>query len=218
MNLRFSPTMLALALSLRASAGRTDKAQLGNDLVEQSSYHPGGVRRAMRSSTSIFKQGSVDAQGFYVPDVGILQGIKRRIRFGSVQMNGELKLGAYASDSADSIPRFLRDEVAPRCGTNGTCAPKMCYHSANVHNIFASAAAFNSICNGYTDVDGNTWTLEGCFPNYPGYPGVQDYVKNVYCPLAKCFVDGGSYGSCYCEACHSACQVYVDERPYSVRN
>lgn len=78
-------------------------------------------------------------------------------------------------------------------------------------------AALNDICNGIvTDANGKQWGFEGCYRDYPDYPDLQLYLKTVYCELAKCLADGGSYGPCYCQGYHSLCDVFGDVRKYHV--
>jgi len=83
-------------------------------------------------------------------------------------------------------------------------------------SLYAASVELHSICNGYIDSNGKNWTFEGCFRGYPGYPGLQEYLKNGYCQLAQCFADGGSSKTCYCQLYHEACKAYGNERPYNV--
>ena len=173
-------------------------------------------RLASSISTSFFDQGVSSGRRFYHPDVGILQGGMGRRRFGNDLMNGRGQRKA-AIDNFDSVTRFLEAEVAPYCGTNGTCLPSACDCRANGRRISDQCApVFTSLCNGYIDENGKNWTLEGCFRYYADYPNLQKYAINAYCKMSKCIADGGTYGSCYCQVYHSLCQRYGDERQYNV--
>ena len=100
---------------------------------------------------------------------------------------------------------------------NGTCYPSVCNCYANyMGDKLYCGAPLNAICNGVTDANGNKWGFEGCYRDYPDYPDLQLYLKTVYCELAKCLADGGSYGPCYCQGYHSLCDVFGDVRKYHV--
>jgi hypothetical protein len=202
MNLRFTPPVLVLALSIGASA----KANVGSTLADRSSLFQKHAtekfisrRRTKSITASIFDQQANTGRNFYDPDIGILQDKIHLRRFGS-----------------DYVPRFLQAEEAPMCGPNGTCAPNFCNAAGSRLTVETAAVELNAICNGYTDVNGKNWTFEGCIESYPGYPGALEYAKNAYCRLAQCVVDGGSHESCYCQLYHDACDQYGDERPYDV--
>ena len=103
------------------------------------------------------------------------------------------------------------------CGTNGTCAPSFCATLGSRFTYYAAAVELNAICNGYNDSNGNNWTFEGCTPDhYKGIPGLLDYARTIYCGIAQCAVEGGTYGSCYCQWYDFLCQTYGDERRYIV--
>jgi hypothetical protein len=224
MNLKFTPTVLALVFAINsAGAKRTGEELVGSDLAvvhsddsepdienEKSTAH----RRVELISTSIFEQGPADGFSFHCPDVGILQRRKSRRRSRNVLMNGRGQRSHTDSHTgADKRLRFLEVEEAPICGTNGTCLPSACECKANVAVLSDRCIpVFNSLCNGYTDVDGKNWTLEGCIN--PAYPGLQEYTKQYFCPVVKCLVEGGTYGACFCQMYHSLCLTYGDERPY----
>jgi hypothetical protein len=106
----------------------------------------------------------------------------------------------------------------PRCGTNGTCYPGFCDAYVNAMKTEDLVAPYNAICNGVTDANGTKWGFEGCFRDYPDYPDYQLYSKTLNCNLINCFVDSAkmSYGSCYCQAFQSLCEVFGDDRKYDV--
>lgn len=226
MNLRFTPSILALALSISASARSVGEANSIVKLVDHSTlFHDGNGeklrarRRVERISTSSFDPGATNGRSFYYPDVGILQGRKHRRRFGNVLMNGRVKRSyADAADSTEKAQRFLEAEVAPLCGTNGTCPPSACTCRANGGDFISDQCApvINSVCNGYTDADGKEWNIDGCIKDYQDRPGLHKYLKTEYCQLSKCFDEGGTHGSCYCQLYHYACLTVGDERPFQV--
>lgn len=105
----------------------------------------------------------------------------------------------------------------PRCGTNGTCYPSVCTCYANNMGYKSPCAVpLNAICNGVTDVNGKQWGFEGCYRDYPDYPDLQLYFKTAYCEIARCYIDGGSYASCYCQVYKNLCEVFGDVRKYHV--
>lgn len=217
MNLKFTPPLLALALSISASARIVSKANVDTVLAERSSFFQAQVaekitarRRAKQNSAAIFDQEAY-GQNFYFPDVGILQGKTRRHRIGTV-----LKNGADDIEGIGKIPRFLQAE-APLCGTNGTCPHSACVCRANRDVISDQCApVINAVCNGYADKDSKEWNIDGCINDYQDSPNLHEYLKTVFCQLSKCFDDGGTYGSCFCEFYQSACKMLGDERPYTV--
>jgi hypothetical protein len=195
---------------MSASARTVTKTNIDATLAERSFFFKELIadkfaarRRAKQQiSASIFKQETTHGRSFYNPDVGILQGRKYR--------------GVQRGIDAGNVPRILQAEEAPICGMNGTCAPSVCDAWSSRLTIYAGADSLNAICNGYTDVMGKNWTFEGCFKYYPQYPGYQEYLRNGYCRVAQCAVEGGSYESCYCHLYHDACEAYGDDRPYNV--
>ena len=107
---------------------------------------------------------------------------------------------------------MMCNEVFDNCSFPGSvCA---CY--ANQLDKVECAASINDICNSFTDANGKNWGFEGCYRDYPDYPDFQIYHKIAYCGVAKCFVDGGTYGSCYCQMFNNLCQEFGDIRKYSV--
>lgn len=107
-------------------------------------------------------------------------------------------------------------EENPRCGTNGTCSPSVCNCYANGVGKEDCAASFNDICKEVPDANGKIWKFEGCYRDYPDYPDFQLYYKAAYCGVTNCFVDGGKYGSCYCQMFNTLCELFGDVRKYSV--
>lgn len=224
MNLRYSPTLLALALAISAAgARRTGGLVVGRDLAKLHNSHQddGNEKSTDRQllagsiSTSVIERATADGRSYY-PDVGILQGGKSLRHLGDVHSGQRSTVDSIGDAYTGLQLRFLEAEMALKCGTNGTCAPNICNHFANFFNIYSSAASLNTICNGYIDTNGKNWTFGGCFPEYLEVPRLQEYMKNLGCQLAKCFDDGGAYGSCYCQAYHTACEKYGDQRLYEV--
>ena len=208
MNLRFTPPVLVLALSIGASARVVSKANVGSTFADHSTFSQKHAtekflsrRRTKSLTASIFDQQATTERNFYNPDVGILQDKTHLRRFGS-----------------DNVPRFLQSEAAPLCGTNGTCPHNACACRANGGDVISDQCApvINSLCKGYADADGKEWNIDGCIHDDVDYPGLHEYMKSAYCQLSQCFDGGGTYGSCYCQLYQSACELIGDERPYTV--
>jgi hypothetical protein len=207
MNLRFTPPVLVLALSIGASARVVSKANVGTTFADRSIFLQNhdtekflARRRANSINPTMFNQAATTGRHFYNPDVGILQDKTRLRRLVS-----------------DNVPRFLQSEAAPLCGTNGTCPHDACVCRAN-NDVMSDQCApvINSLCNGYTDADGKEWNIDRCINDYQDYPGLHEYAKTAYCLLSQCFVEGGTYGSCFCQWYQSACEMIGKERPYTV--
>lgn len=230
MNLMFTPSILALALSFSsAGARRTSGLILGRDLTKQlhssrkeiSNEKFMGRRRAEGISASAVEKGSTHRHKLYYPDVGILlPGMSRHHRIGTDIMNGRRHAAEGVDEhgvDADDVRRFLQADEATLCGTNGTCAPSFCIAMGSHLTAHAAAVEFNAICNGYSDASGRNWTFEGCIADYyKDIPGLLEYARNAYCRIAQCAVEGGTYGACYCQLYHDACEQYGDERPFDV--
>jgi hypothetical protein len=202
-------------------------AILGSDLADVHSDNIAEVgnekaKLANSISTSLFEQGVSSRRRFYHPDVGILhlQGEKSRRRFGNDIMNGRGHRKAGPTQKFDHALRFLQqaeEAPLPLCGTNGTCLPSACDCRANVDFISDHCApVINSVCDGYTDADGKEWNVDRCFMYYADYPDRHEYYKTMHCQVSKCFDEGGTYGSCYCQWYDFLCQTYGDERRYIV--
>ena len=224
MNLRFTPPVLVLALSIGASARVVSKANVGTTFADRSTFlqkHDTekfiSRRRANSITPTMFNQETTNGRHFYNPDVGILQGKTLR-RFGSTLKNEKEHQRDASEIGAEYVPRFLQVEVVPLCGTNGTCPHKACACRANGGDIISDQCApvFNSLCNGYADADGKEWNIDGCINDYQDYPGLHEYAKSASCQLSQCFDGGGTYGSCFCQWYQSACEMIGDERPYTV--
>lgn len=233
MKLRFAASVLAAALSICATGARnTDATILGGELVIHSSYNTGVAndddiksrRRAELISTIGFHQRVTSGRSIYNnPDIGILEDDEKkpRHRLGNSLLNDRVRRDSHSAvlgvPDNTTVPRLLQAEAAPICGTNGTCLPNACDCLANGDFVsYECSQIFHSLCNGYTDADGKHWTFEGCYRGHPDFPGLQEYNKNYGCPLWECIVEGGTYGSCFCQLYHSLCQTYGDERPYAV--
>lgn len=221
MNLRFTHNILVMVLpavsdtALAKSARRALQASSTRGAINRLShrYHNNvmittrNLRRAGRITTSIFEQGvSSTHNNFNYPDVDILQqGKVQRQQYGVRTMMS-------AGDK-----RYLQAEDPPLCGTNGTCAPSMCNAIGSRLTAYTAAIEFDAICTGYMDKNGKNWTFEGCVNEYyKDIPGHLEYVKGMYCRIAKCSIEGGTYGACYCQLYHDACLINGDERPFNV--
>lgn len=124
--------------------------------------------------------------------------------------------GKRTCKTAGQPIRYEYRQENPICGFNGTCSPSVCNCFANGINVFDCAVPYDDICNGVADANGTNWGFEGCFRDYPGYPDYQIYERTANCALAKCIVDGGTYGSCYCQMYHTMCEQFGNKRQYNV--
>ena len=112
--------------------------------------------------------------------------------------------------------RVKYNQEHPKCGTNSTCYPLFCDSYVNATGMVDSADVVNNICNGLTDTNGKKWGIEGCIRDVPDYPDYQLYYTTMYCDNAKCYVDGGTEGSCGCHTFHTLCEMFGDTRKYTV--
>ena len=145
------------------------------------------------------------------PDVGILLHGGRLHRF---------QTGAHWDNNSRHILQRSNTNSAEAyalCGS--TCKPSACNC---VYNFWSSVeectSEIDTICNGVTDADGTEWSIQGCIPDYPQYPGYQEYFMNLFCPFSNCVVDGGTLGSCRCQMFKTNCEKFGDEHLYMVRH
>jgi len=108
--------------------------------------------------------------------------------------------------------RHLQEIATPTdldtCPKPDTCEPSLCACVSAGGKAYDCAAELNAVCQGVVDSSGKTWGIEGCV-NYP------DYYNNLYCPYAKCLVDGGTKGTCGCEFYQNSCETYRDDPEYA---
>ena len=109
--------------------------------------------------------------------------------------------------------RFLQekeeegDEEAT-CLKPDTCEPSLCNCTTAGGKAYECAAELDAVCNNVTAADGTLFTISGCVNDVP-------YYYNLYCPYAKCIVDGGTKEECGCEFYKKSCEIY-DTRRYKV--
>ncbi len=56
------------------------------------------------------------------------------------------------------------------------------------------ATEVGAVCNGVTDADGTKWNIQGCIIEYLYCDSL-----DVYCSVAKCRLNGGSFASCWAQ-------------------
>ncbi len=143
-------------------------------------------------------------------DVGILAGEDGYLQRGTMPLFGRRHPGVkVASSSFSIIPRFLQVDEQPKCAYPETCEPNLCACTAKGGYAYDCAAELSAVCNKVYDADGTVWTLDGCTGNVK-------YYANTYCPFAKCIVDGGSYGECFCQFYQIVCDLYGGRQKYEV--
>ena len=218
MNRKFTPTALALALSTSAivvdsniisTAGdanfSTDRQKvdgIATDVINQYQYRRKATEEEQQLSPgNTLDDGTISTDGSNTDaievDVGIL--------FRRHHVSG--------GGSSSTIPRFLQEaaaeEEAPTCAYPETCEPNLCACSAKGGYAYDCAAELHAVCKKVYDADGTIWTLDGCV-------GDVSYYAKVYCPFAKCIVEGGSYATCSCQMYQTVCDLYGDLDKYKV--
>jgi hypothetical protein len=133
-------------------------------------------------------------------DVGVL-GIKKKNRR---RGNGRL----FGGNNNRNLQEIATPTELESCPKPDTCEPSLCACVSAGGKAYDCAAELNAVCQGVVDASGKTWGIEGCV-NYP------DYYNNLYCPYAKCLIDGGTKGSCGCEFYQNYCETYRDDPEYA---
>lgn len=234
-------TLATLALRISASAARTSNKKRTHVIAEMAADRPihgrevvdAKTRRLAKSVLFPLDKGErrrvpSGSSGSKIrdfnPDVGILHGGKwRRLNpsnnitmsnfFGAVH-----DVGGRARRTLQTTTTTNTDDYVI-CGP--MCKPSLCecFYSgdfAQEQPDTKCIAELDAVCEGIPDADGKEWTIQGCIPDYPLYPKYQDYIVTVYCPMAKCMVDGGTTGSCACQGYKTNCEKFGNERMYTV--
>ena len=219
MNLRFTPSALALALTLSAtSVALTNvdaNAAGGGALADRYSDGAGEKKKddARRRAERMFPllDASNDAAAgvggaffagpggkFDAADAGIL-GLRRLHR------NRPL-FGGAVGRRRRSLQEDEDEEAT--CIKPDTCEPSLCNCTAAGGMAYDCAAELDALCNNVTAANGTLFTIKGCVND-------ASYYYNLYCPFAKCVVDGGTKEECDCEFYKNSCEIY-DIRRYKV--
>ena len=138
-------------------------------------------------------------------DVGVLSGIiinKKNHR--RPKKNGRF----FGGNNNRNLQEIATPTELDTCPKPDTCEPSLCACVSAGGKAYDCAAELNAVCQGVVDSSGKTWGIEGCV-NYP------DYYNNLYCPYAKCLVDGGTKGTCGCEFYQNSCETYRDDPEYA---
>ena len=235
MILMFNPSIFALVLSTvnaasarrRSGGGEGDKVVAADDSFYGRENEAFEKTTAQRRAEKIFPLNNnankdsrpIIGSGGVNPDVGILlQGERlRRLQSGAHSCDINHRRILQSTNNTTTTDTIADDVDYAVCGT--MCKPAVC---DCIYNIWCDcgvecASEIDAVCNGVTDANGTEWTIQGCITDYPQYPGYQEYFINVFCPFAKCIVDGGTFGSCWCQGYKTHCEKFGDERIYVVR-
>lgn len=231
MKLIFNPSKLALALSATFVARSSNNVDANVGVIQAPSVDD-EKKDTIAQLPSIEEVASVVVSGnanFYVDasssngasfqaavvDVGVLRRLKldkknrQNLLFGTGRGGG--------GPSRRSLQNATATEELPNCLKPDTCEPGLCACTAAGGAAYDCAAELNAVCNNVTATDGTgnalngtLFTIRGCVAK-----GYADYYYNLYCPFAKCVVDGGTENECFCEFYGTSCEIY-DIRKYQV--
>ncbi len=202
MNRKLSPSAVSLALSISDVSG-------GNIISAAEDIAPDVL-----SAETIIRQGKADAIPLFLNNLDI-GGSNKGVDVGILSENndgrhhrGNMPSFQRQSGGFGVATRFLQEEL-PTCAYPETCEPNLCACTAKGGLAYECAVEINAVCNKVTDVNGTIWTLGGCV-------GDMKYYRKVICPFAKCIVEGGTYGTCYCQQYQTVCDIYGDRQKYEV--
>ena len=228
MKLIFNPSKLALALSATFVARSSNNVDANVGVIQAPSVDDEKDTIAqlptIEEVASVVVSGNanshVDASSngasfrAAVVDVGVLRRPKldekdrRNLLFGSGRGGGGPSRRSLQNATAEEPPNCLKPD---------TCEPGLCACTAAGGVAYDCAAELNAVCNNVTATDGTgnaengtLFTIQGCVAK-----GYADYYYNLYCPFAKCVVDGGTENECFCEFYGTSCEIY-DIRKYQV--
>ncbi len=220
MNRKFTPTALALVLSTSAivvdsnSISTVGDANSSSDRLKVDGIAAADVINQYR------RKATTEEEQKLSPDNTLDDGTISTDGNGSNTDAIEVDVGILfrrhhvsgGGSSSSTIPRFLQEaaaEEAPTCAYPETCEPNLCACSAKGGYAYDCAAELHAVCKKVYDADGTIWTLDGCV-------GDVSYYAKVYCPFAKCIVEGGSYATCSCQMYQTVCDLYGDLDKYKV--
>jgi hypothetical protein len=239
MKLIFNPSKLALALSATFVSSRSSTTNVDANvgvniqasLVDDEKEETIDIAQQLPSSIQVVSganfvidnsaYSSNSASSLFqadVVDVGVLR--RNLIRNKKNQQNL-----LFSSDrrttgrgrSLQNVTTTTEEEELPNCLQPETCEPSLCACTASGGVAYDCAAELNAVCNNVTATNGmgnanngTLFTIKGCVAK-----GYADYYYNLYCPFAKCVVDGGTENECFCEFYGTSCEIY-DIRKYKV--
>ena len=211
--MRFTPSSLALALSSTSVAlnNSVDANGAGTLLANRYGKKTSTQRRAEQmfpiDASDVVGAVAVVSSEFDAADSGILR--RRRLNGNSLLFGGGASgLASFRRSLQNEEEEEEEEEEEVTCIKSDTCEPSLCNCTANGGLAYDCAAELNALCNNVTATDGTVFTIKGCV-NYA------DYYYNLYCPFAKCVVDGGTNEECGCKFYNQACELY-DSRKYKV--
>jgi hypothetical protein len=215
--MRFTPSSLALALSATsvARSNSVDANGVGTILANRYEKKTATQRRAEQmfpiDASDVGGEIAVVSSEFDAADSGILR--RRRLDRNMLLFGGgasglaSFRRSLQNEEEEDDDEDDEEEEVVT-CIKPDTCEPSLCNCTANGGLAYDCAAELDALCNNVTASDGTVFTVKGCV-NYA------DYYYNLYCPFAKCVVDGGTNEECGCKFYNQACELY-DSRKYKV--
>ena len=239
MKLIFNPSKLALALSATFVSSRSSTTNVDANvgvniqasLVDDEKEETIDIAQQLPSSIQVVSGANfvIDNSAYSsnsasssfqadVVDVGVLR--RNLIRNKKNQQNL-----LFSSDrrttgrgrSLQNVTTATEEEELPNCLKPETCEPSLCACTASGGVAYDCAAELNAVCNNVTATNGmgnanngTLFTIKGCVAK-----GYADYYYNLYCPFAKCVVDGGTENECFCEFYGTSCEIY-DIRKYKV--
>lgn len=222
MKLIFNPSKLALALSATFVARSSSNVDANVGVIQTSSVDDEKDTIAQLPSNEVEAVDSSSNSASFqaaVVDVGVL----RRPKLNKKNQQHLLFSSGIGRGGGGLPRRSLQNATAttgeelPNCLKPDTCEPGLCACTAAGGVAYDCAAELNAVCNNVTATDGTgnaengtLFTIQGCVAK-----GYADYYYNLYCPFAKCVVDGGTENECFCEFYGTSCEIY-DIRKYKV--
>jgi len=206
-------TIVSVGAKAKSDNSKDEKALLGHLITGISRFH--GEEKNVIVKTNNAMEGRQPTPQRRRVDAAIKSKQGGATTFGEKSINmlnvpdvGVLSRGkGFRRDGTD--PRILLT-TEEACNA-GMCGPSYCDCYANswlnnqtdVVSRVPCAAEIYSLCNGYTDVYGNEWTMTSCAGEY------YEAYAFKQCELAKCdVVDGGTLAECICQSSISFCANY----------
>lgn len=224
MKLIFNPSKLALALSATFVARSSSNVDANAGVIQASSVDDEKDTIAQFPSIEVVSgnanfvvDSSSNSASFQAAAVDV--GILRRLKLD--KKNQQHLLFSSGTGRGEGTSRRSLQNVTATTGEDclkpDTCEPGLCACTAAGGVAYDCAAELNAVCNNVTATDGTgnaengtLFTIQGCVAK-----GYADYYYNLYCPFAKCVVDGGTERECFCEFYGTSCEIY-DIRKYKV--
>ena len=193
------------AANVVASSSNKNINQLTNHVNSSYQQKKKGDVNGMANQRRVAQLEQPAMQAGVTADVGVLSGMtmnnKNRRR---PKKNGRF----FGGNNNRNLQEIATPTEVDTCPKPDTCEPSLCACVSAGGKAYDCAAELSAVCQGVVDSSGKTWGIEGCV-NYP------DYYNNLYCPYAKCLIDGGTKGTCGCEFYQNSCETYRDDPEYA---